>query len=202
MDKAEAQVAEVVQSLEVAETHAERKDLLAQLQAAEEELQRFKAEGKKVQVRNLYVADHPPLLDDALENARSRLMIISPWIKGKVVNDTFIRRLERLLTKGVRVLIGYGINEQPTQNPFSQDVAAVNNLKALASKYPNFSLNRLGNTHAKVLIKDSDFAAITSFNWLSFKGDPQRTFRDEQGTLLQVSDLVNQKFAELEPRFL
>jgi len=59
----------------------------------------------------------------------------------------------------------------------------------------------LGNTHAKVLIKDSEFAAITSFNWLSFKGDPHRTFRDEQGTLLQVSELVDGKFRELEPRF-
>jgi len=59
----------------------------------------------------------------------------------------------------------------------------------------------LGNTHAKVLIKDSEFAAVTSFNWLSFKGDPHRTFRDEQGTLLQVSELVEGKFRDLEPRF-
>jgi hypothetical protein len=60
---------------------------------------------------------------------------------------------------------------------------------------------RLGNTHAKVLIKDSDFAAVTSFNWLSFKGDPNRTFRDEQGTLLQEQGLVDQKFNELAGRF-
>ena len=60
---------------------------------------------------------------------------------------------------------------------------------------------RLGNTHAKVLIKDSEFAAITSFNWLSFKGDPNKAFRDEQGTVMQVSDLVEQKFSELVSRF-
>ena len=58
-----------------------------------------------------------------------------------------------------------------------------------------------GNTHAKVLIKDRDFAAITSFNWLSFAGDPNRTFRDEQGILLRRPELVEQKFSELEPRF-
>jgi len=147
------------------------------------------------------VADHPPLLEDALSNAKSRLMIISPWIKRKVVNEGFLRKLERLLRNGVRIFVGYGITEQPTENPFAPDLAAVGDLQALAAKYPNFSLKRLGNTHAKVLIKDSDFAAITSFNWLSFKGDPHRTFRDEQGTLLQVSELVNQKFVELEPRF-
>lgn len=200
-DKAEAQVAEAVQSLEAAETHGEREELRAKLEAAERELQHLQEEAKKVRIRNLYVADHPPLLEDALSNAKSRLMIISPWIKRKVVNEGFLRKLERLLRNGVRIFVGYGITEQPTENPFTPDLAAVGDLQALAAKYPNFSLKRLGNTHAKVLIKDSDFAAITSFNWLSFKGDPHRTFRDEQGTLLQVSELVNQKFVELEPRF-
>jgi hypothetical protein len=60
---------------------------------------------------------------------------------------------------------------------------------------------RLGDTHAKILIKDSDFYAVTSFNWLSFKGDPNRTFRDEQGVLLQEPGLVDQKFNELIVRF-
>ncbi len=34
------------------------------------------------------------------------------------------------------------------------------------------------------LIKDNEFAAVTSFNWLSFKGDPKHDFRDKQGVLL------------------
>ena len=200
-DTAEAQVAEAVQLLESAETQADREVLCQKLQSAESELKRLKEEAKKVQIRNLYVADHPPLLEDALTSAKSRVMIISPWIKRQIVNETFIRRLERLLAAGVCVYIGYGISEQPTENPLPQDAAAVAELQAVAAKYPDFCLRRLGNTHAKVLIKDSEFAAITSFNWLSFKGDPRRTFRDEQGTLLQGSHLVNQKFTELEPRF-
>jgi len=57
-------------------------------------------------------------------------------------------------------------------------------------------LVRLGNTHAKVLIKDSEFLAVTSFNWLSFRGDPGRTFRDEQGTLVQQPEYVDNKFDE------
>jgi hypothetical protein len=35
------------------------------------------------------------------------------------------------------------------------------------------------------LIKDIEFAAVTIFNRLSFKGDPKRDFRDEQGVLLR-----------------
>jgi hypothetical protein len=80
-------------------------------------------------------------------------------------------------------------------------VAAIEGLRKLKDKYLNFSFVRFGNTHAKVLIKDHDFAAVTSFNWLSFKGDPNRPLRDEQGTLHQSREKVDQKFAELLPRF-
>jgi hypothetical protein len=200
-DSAEAQVAEAAQLLEAAESSKERLQLWERLQAAEKEVQRLQEEAKRLQVRNLYVADHPPLLEDALRTAQSRLMIISPWIKRKVVDQAFVRKLEQLLANGVKIYIGYGINEQPTANASFQDAAAVNDLKNLSNKYPTFTFKRLGNTHAKVLIKDSEFAAVTSFNWLSFKGDPHRTFRDEQGTLLQVSELVEGKFRDLEPRF-
>ena len=97
--------------------------------------------------------------------------------------------------------IGYGISAEETQDLHSQrDRAARENLHQLAQKYSNFFLLRLGNTHAKVLIKDSDFAAVASFNWLSFKGDPARAFRDEQGILIH-SGLVEQKFKELIQRF-
>jgi hypothetical protein len=200
-DTAEAQVAEAAQLLEAAETNKERSQLWDRLQAAESEVQRLQEEAKRLQVRNLYVADHPPLLDEGLRTAKSRLMIISPWIKRKIVDHAFVQKLEKLLSNGVKVYIGYGINEQPTANASFQDAAAVDELKKLSDKYEAFVFKRLGNTHAKVLIKDSDFAAITSFNWLSFKGDPHRTFRDEQGTLLQVPELVDSKFRDLEPRF-
>jgi len=200
-EKIQSTIVQTEQAIESAESNDERFALREQLRRQELELQRLRAEAKKVPVRNLYVADHPPLLKEALESSKSRVMIISPWIKGKVVNDHFIRSLERLLKSGVKVFIGYGISEQVTENPQPQDKAAVKELQKLAARYSHFTFTRLGNTHAKVLIKDSEFAAITSFNWLSFKGDPNRTFRDEQGTLLQAPGLVDQKFSELVTRF-
>jgi phosphatidylserine/phosphatidylglycerophosphate/cardiolipin synthase-like enzyme len=71
----------------------------------------------------------------------------------------------------------------------------------LEQRYANFRFKRLGNTHAKVLIKDSEFVAVTSFNWLSFRGDPDKTFRDEQGTLIQQAEHVENKFGDLVKRF-
>lgn len=60
---------------------------------------------------------------------------------------------------------------------------------------------RLGDTHAKVLIKDDEFAVVTSFNWLSFKGDPKLAFGDEQGVLLSRRELVEEKFVTELKRF-
>jgi phosphatidylserine/phosphatidylglycerophosphate/cardiolipin synthase-like enzyme len=128
-------------------------------------------------------------------------MIISPWIRAKVVNHEFLKRLEELLHRQVAVYIGYGMSDEETHDLFPKDRAARGALHQLARKYGNCCFVRLGNTHAKVLIKDSDFAVVTSFNWLSFKGDPDRTFRDEQGILLQEPELVDQKFNELVVRF-
>lgn len=147
--------------------------------------------------------DHPPLLQDALVTTQKRLLIISPWIRAKVVNFDFLKKLETLLQKSVSVFIGYGTSAEKdkTENLYDADRLALDRLKQLEQKYSNFHLKRLGNTHAKVLIKDSEFVAVTSFNWLSFRGDPDKTFRDEQGTLIQQPEHVDNKFNELASRF-
>ena len=199
--RAEVEIAEQSEALRLAEGEQEKATLLERLKHTEEALEKLHSEAKRIPVRNLYVLDHAPLLQDALVNAERRLMIMSPWITAKVVNGEFVKRLEELLRKQVAVYIAYGISEDETQDLHPNDRAARSVLRRLASKYNNFCLVRLGNTHAKVLIKDSEFAAVTSFNWLSFKGDPNRKFRDEQGILLQEPTLVNQKFDELIGRF-
>ena len=53
----------------------------------------------------------------------------------------------------------------------------------------------------KVLISDRQFIVTTSFNWLSFRGDPNRTFRDEQGMFVGVRDVIDKRFDHLAPRF-
>ncbi|MEQ8462135.1 hypothetical protein [Coleofasciculus sp. E1-EBD-02] len=50
-------------------------------------------------------------------------------------------------------------------------------------------------------VSDSKFAIVTSFNWLSFKGDPNRTFRDERGTLVSDSQKIQELFDKEMKRF-
>lgn len=143
---------------------------------------------KRIPVRVLEVHEHAPLLVDALNTAQEQLLIISPWIRAAVVNDRFIKSVRRLLESDVAVVIGYGIDDGKSVS--ERDRAVEKKLQSLAAEFENFSFIRLGDTHAKVLIVDHSYAVVTSFNWLSFRGDPNRPFRDERGTLIAIEEEV------------
>ncbi len=71
------------------------------------------------------------------------------------------------------------------------DRKAEDALEQLAAAYPNLTFKRLGDTHAKILVVDDRFVIVTSFNWLSYKGDPNLPFRDERGTLVTVKSEID-----------
>ncbi len=191
--------------VEIAEERLESASNSDEKEKAENELikvksrvRKYVSDLKKLPVRPVPVYEHPKLLESAVVNARNRLLIISPWITPGVMNPKMMKSLSDLLTRGVNVYLGYGISAEITDR---DDNIAVNELQSLAKQFTNFHFVRMGDTHAKVLIKDSDFYVITSFNWLSFKGDPKRTFREEWGTYVGISDHVDEYFNELLHRF-
>lgn len=150
-------------------------------------------------VRPLETFEHPKFLRDALANAKKRLMILSPWLRGAVVNATFIQQLEGLLDRGVEVYLGWGISKLESER--DADPAVHMDLDALAARHATFHFRRLGDTHAKVLLCDDRFVIVGSFNWLSFRGDPSRTFRDERSMLVTMPDVIEQQFRALVSRF-
>ncbi len=154
-------------------------------------------------MRWLEVYEHAPLLEQALKESQERLMIISPWIRANVVSKQFIQELEKLLKRGVKVFIGYGLGEKEDDKKQQKwDIQAEDKLIKIASQSKkSFILKRLGDTHAKILISDTKFAVATSFNWLSFRGDPNRTFRDERGTLVSETQKINELFDSYRSRF-
>jgi phosphatidylserine/phosphatidylglycerophosphate/cardiolipin synthase-like enzyme len=150
-------------------------------------------------VRVLSVYDHPPLLKRAFESARSRVMIVSPWIRANVVDQEFVGRLVQCLERGVEVTIAYGIGRRdPGERP--PDATARESLNALSKSFPKFRFVRKGDTHAKVLLVDSQFFVTTSFNWLSFRGDPKQPMREEEGTMVEDSMLVEEYYRKLAAR--
>jgi PLD-like domain len=149
-------------------------------------------------VRMLEVFEHPELLEEALREASERLLIVSPWIKSAVVDKDFLASLEAALNREVDVTFCYGINRRSPSD--GSDPAAIRSLEGLAQKYGNFQFCALGDTHAKVLIVDHRYLVVTSFNWLSFRGDPSMPFRDERGVLVSIPHQVQTEYEKYVAR--
>lgn len=149
-------------------------------------------------MQTLLCHEHPPYLKKALLSAKRRLVIVSPWIRDSVIDWPFIASLDALLRAGVEVYIGYGIEkadangkrnaakEKPDISP-----RAETDLRELANRYKNFHFVYVGNTHRKSLVCDDQFAVVTSFNWLSYKGDSQGSPRDERGIVFRKKNHVD-----------
>lgn len=152
-------------------------------------------------VQSVLCHEHPALLRRALLKSRKRLLIISPWIRHQVVNWEFVASLEALLRANVIVHIGYGLDEgegagkgAPGQSKIAITERAEKDLRYLEGKYKNFHLVYVGNTHRKLLVSDDDFAVTTSFNWLSFRGDPKDRPRDEYGEVFRKASQVEKRY--------
>lgn len=153
--------------------------------------------------RCIRMHEHPGLLRKALTGSTERLLIVSPWITHHVIDNMFVMSLEALLRNGVEVTIGYGLADEDgakgadkaKQKP-TITFLAEKELSAIQKRFENFKLVFLGNTHRKLLVSDSKFAVVTSFNWLSFRGDPGKKARDEFGFLVTEPDDVEGIFLD------
>lgn len=130
-------------------------------------------------IRFIDTVEHRPFLDQAIAEAKERLLITSPWVRNQVVRDDLMRSLYSAANRGVKIHIGYGISP----NADDCDARAVEQLKKFASNNKNVVVSCLGSTHAKILIWD-DNSISGSFNWLSFRGDKDRTYRQEHSVLV------------------
>ena len=200
-DEVIAQVAEYVPEPMVAELQ------VAKVMAAPEKSQSSPSAAVDISrpqtVQSIQCHEHPGLLKKALMSTQKRLLIISPWITSAVVDYGFISSMEALLRRGVEVFIGYGLDdgdEGKGKDAGKSRVAitrdAERELRALESKYRNFKLVYVGNTHRKTLVSDDVFAVVTSFNWLSFKGDPKKPPRDEYGVVIRKPEYVAEEFSK------
>lgn len=152
-------------------------------------------------VQSVLCHERPALLKKALLSSQRRLLIISPWIRHQVVNWEFIASLEALLRRGVVVHFGYGMDDgeaggrgNAAQNKIPITPQAERDLTQLVNKHSNFKLVYVGNTHRKFLVSDDTFAVTTSFNWLSFKGDPRDRPRDEYGEVFRKKEHVDKRY--------
>lgn len=120
----------------------------------------------------VYDCDHLKVFREAIEQAEQELMIVTPWIRDDEPKR-FVNDIVSALERGVKVTVVYG-NKGIEEND-NNDAQAEENLKELFSQYPGSSLIRLGKeihiesrgTNQRILVCDTKFAVIGSWNWLS-----------------------------------
>ena len=78
---------------------------------------------------------------------------------------------------------------------------ATKQLSELARRKNNLHFKNFGDTHSKILLVDDHYAVIGSFNWLSFKGDPRKSFREEMSYFVNVKAKIEELFRYYEERF-
>ena len=162
-----------------AEVAVNREPELVQAGAPQQSITGRPPEVEAVQIRNIDTFEHPDYLAEALATCERRLLIISPWVKSSVVDRHMLSDLRAVARRNVLIHVSFGDGRED-----QHDEDAVERLRRLADDYPNFVVADVGRTHGKVLIWD-DNQIITSFNWLSFRGDRHRTYRQEVGTLVK-----------------
>jgi hypothetical protein len=149
------------------------------------------------QVEFIDTFEHQPYFQRALTQTSNRLVIVSPWISAQVVNKEFLDQLRQLLRRGVRIHIGYGLQQRPGDRFVSKaDERAEELLRAMSRQFQNLTFVNLGNTHSKQLLFD-DTHISGSFNWLSFQGNRRKEYRHEESTVVRKKRVVDAKYRDL-----
>lgn len=160
--------------------------------AAPDDSATARAELAALTVRAVPTFEHRELLAHALHDTRRRFLLITPHLRDAVVNQDLIAQMESLLRRrGLVAHIAYGLGHPDRE----QDTEAVNRLLKLDERFSNFTLVRLRNAVPHCLIFD-DTWINSSFDWLSFRGGPERAYRREEGTLIRAATIVNDQYAE------
>lgn len=197
----DGRIAEAEAQLEEAGAAAEdgRPTTRMQLEAVRSELGALKRQHQEVcarlaSVRRVATHEHRALLERALRESRQRVVVISPWLRREAVSD-LLGPIRKALDRGVCIYIGWGYpdDEKDPAKAAKNDAMRLELEKIARERHRGrLYVVKLGDTHEKVLIADRTFMVVTSFNWLSFRGDPHRGLRHETGLYLELQDRIDE----------
>lgn len=132
-------------------------------------------------------------LTQAIAQSSERLIVTSPGLQGKVLDEGLMEKLRRCADSGVSVHIGWGYEDGALKRSDSEAVKALDNL---ARESPNLNVRRLNRKVDNVLICDSRWMSASDFPWLSFEGDAGRALMDERALTISDAGYVDAKAEE------
>lgn len=172
-------------------TDATSQSINEERKALKRQLDEIKTQTKISEI--IHTSEHRDYLFKAFKEAEDRVMIVSPWIRSNVIDNRFLEILEKTLRKKVQVYIFYGLKQKKGWGQ-QNDTYAIKKLEELANNFKSFRFEKVDNTHRKIVVCDKKFGIVTSFNFLSFKADPKKTYRDELGVILRDKKTIEDLF--------
>lgn len=154
------------------------------------------------EVRVIYTKEHRPLLLDAIDKAKSEVILVSAFISPKAFDNEVRRKLRQAMTRGVHVRIAWGLGTTgQTAEAVRKRTRGEYVIAELKRGVPKTVLEqrlmvKRTETHEKFIICDEQFCVWGSFNWLSYRGDGYR--RETSDYSERLPDIARRKAVAAE----
>ena len=142
--------------------------------------------------------EHRKFLLKTLNQANKTIIIFSGWLTDYSVNDEFRTKVKSCLNRGVDIIIAWGYKKSGSISS-EQKNAGEKSIKELQEWT---SLNKTKGTletfyftnHSKILICDTQYAVMGSFNWLSNSGG---STNEERSWIVYNKDFIQDEIVEI-----
>ena len=114
--------------------------------------------------KTIETLDHKKYFKYVLNNAKKEICIQSPWIRKNIL-EYYENEIKGAIERGVKITVKYGMKSRNRFDKVGIDDGSLKFFDGLDKKF--FKLIK-DNDHSKIIICDTDFMIIGSFNWLSF----------------------------------
>ena len=142
--------------------------------------------------------EHRKFLLKTLNQANKTIIIFSGWLTDYSVNDEFRTKVKSCLNRGVDIIIAWGYKKSGSISS-EQKNAGEKSIKELQEWT---SLNKTKGTletfyftnHSKILICDTQYAVMGSFNWLSNSGG---STNEERSWIVYNKDFIQDEIVQI-----
>jgi phosphatidylserine/phosphatidylglycerophosphate/cardiolipin synthase-like enzyme len=142
--------------------------------------------------------DHRKFLLKTLNQANKTIVIFSGWLTDYSVNDEFRTKIKSCLDRGVDIIIAWGYKKSGSISSEQKNAGE----KSIRDLQEWTSLNKTQGTletfffpnHSKILICDTQYAVMGSFNWLSNSGG---STNEERSWIVYNKDFIQDEIVEI-----
>tara|TARA_B100002052_G_scaffold292008_1_gene312893 strand:+ start:111 stop:965 length:855 start_codon:yes stop_codon:yes gene_type:complete len=141
---------------------------------------------------------HRKMLLKTLDEAKKTIVIFSGWLTDYSVNEEFRNKIKNCLDRGVDIIIAWGYKKSGSVGSENKNKAekSIKDLQEWTSRnktkgvleafyFPN---------HSKILICDTKYAVMGSFNWLSNSGGSEN---EERSYIIYNKVFIEQELVEI-----